>query len=70
VRTDGTGIQYTFQVEQGERGEGEPTITLVNKKTGIFSSSIAEAGQNKGARRLKGWVDIDAFHAEHEPAST
>lgn len=37
-----------------------------NKKTGIFSSSIAEAGQQKGDRKLYGWVDIDAFRANPE----
>jgi hypothetical protein len=31
-----------------------------NKKTGMFSSNLADAGQNKGNRKLVGWIDIDA----------
>ena len=33
---------------------------IFNKKTGTFSKAdVAEAGQEKGDRRLVGWVDID-----------
>ena len=61
VTDGGQGGYEKIQLEQ-ERTRGP-----YNKKTGIFSSSIAEAGQNKGDRKLTGWVDVDAFKAEHEP---
>jgi hypothetical protein len=38
------------------------------EKTGLFSSSIADAGQAKGDRRLVGWVDIDAYDNGKPPA--
>ena len=61
VTDGGQGGYEKIQLEQ-ERTRGP-----YNKKTGIFSSSIAEAGQNKGLRKLTGWVDVDAFKEEHEP---
>jgi hypothetical protein len=61
VTDGGQGGYEKIQLEQ-ERTRGP-----YNKQTGIFSSSIAEAGQNKGLRKLTGWVDVDAFKAEHEP---
>ena len=61
VTDGGQGGYDKIQLEQ-ERTRGP-----FNKKTGIFTSSIAEAGQSKGDRRLTGWVDVDAFKAEHEP---
>jgi len=58
--TDGGQGGYDKIQQAQERTRGP-----FSKKTGIFSSSIAEAGQSKGDRRLEGWVDIDAYRAEH-----
>jgi hypothetical protein len=67
---------YTWVVTDGGQGTYESiqqaqerTRGPFNKKTGLFSSSIAEAGQAKGDRRLVGWVDIDAYNAG-DPAAT
>ena len=60
VVTDGGQGGYDKIQQAQERTRGP-----FSKKTGIFSSSIAEAGQSKGDRRLEGWVDIDAYRAEH-----
>jgi len=57
VTDGGQGGYEKIQLEQ-ERTRGP-----FNKKTGIFHSSIAEAGQSKGERKLTGWVDVDAFKA-------
>jgi hypothetical protein len=53
-------------VTDGGQGEYEKVNFIYersrtfNKKTGIFSKGdVAEAGQEKGDRRLVGWVDID-----------
>ena len=49
----------------------ERTRGPFHKKTGLFSSSIAEAGQGKGDRRLDGWVDIDAYNkGKPDPAES
>jgi len=61
---------WTWVVTDGGQGGGyeqiqqaqERTRGPFNKKTGLFSSSIADAGQAKGDRRLVGWVDIDAYN--------
>lgn len=60
-RSDGGQGGYASIQQNQERTRGP-----FNKKTGIFSSSIAEAGQQKGDRKLYGWVDIDAFRANPE----
>lgn len=69
----GTEDLWTWTVTDGGQGgyasiqqNQERTRGPFNKKTGIFSSSIAEAGQQKGDRKLYGWVDIDAFRANPE----
>jgi hypothetical protein len=64
VVTDGGQGGYE-QIQQAQ----ERTRGPFNKKSGIFSSSIAEAGQNKGDRKLWGWVDIDAYRANPEPVT-
>lgn len=56
------GYAQIQEVQERERGP-------YNTKTAIFDSSIAEAGQSKGQRRLDGWVDIDAHNAEFNPAA-
>jgi hypothetical protein len=58
VVTDGGQGSYEGIQQVNERTRGP-----FNRKTGIFSSSIAEAGQSKGDRKLVGWIDIDAHHA-------
>lgn len=69
---------YTWIVTDGGQGTYETinqaqerTRGPFNKKTGLFSSSIAEAGQGKGDRRLDGWVDIDAYNkGKPDPAES
>jgi len=55
--TDGGqgGYQRIQEVQERTRGPYNPATLL-------FSSSIAEAGQSKGSRRLTGWIDIDKEH--------
>ena len=64
VTDGGQGGYDKIQLEQ-ERTRGP-----FNTKTGIFYSSIAEAGQSKGERKLTGWVDIDAFKADPDEMPT
>jgi hypothetical protein len=58
VVTDGGQGDYTGIQQVNERSR------TFNKKTGMFQSDLADAGQAKGNRRLEGWIDIDAQKAE------
>ncbi len=54
VVTDGGQGSYEGVQQVNERSR------MLNTETGMFSSDLADAGQNKGDRRLEGWIDIDA----------
>ncbi len=54
----GGGYEAIQQQEERTRGPYDPA-------TGFFSSSLADAGQSQGGRKLTGWIDIDAYKAAH-----
>ncbi len=61
VVTDGGQGTYAGIQQVNERSR------TFNTRTGIFSSDVAEAGQDKGDRLLVGWIDIDEQNAAPKP---
>jgi hypothetical protein len=57
VVTDGGQGKYEEIQQVNERSR------TFNKKTGMFSSDLADGGQEKGNRKLVGWIDIEAQQA-------
>jgi hypothetical protein len=52
------GYESIQQVHERERGP-------FHTKTGMFSSGLADSGQDAGNRKLSGWVDIAAHRTEY-----